>query len=147
MILETVRKGECRFILAVLVLAVCVAGLTACAPSGASLSSSSSTPTATVDPLSRIHNATPSSIPFVVAVRFRPSTTFDQAVAILGSTRYPWGCDDPRTPIPPSLDEQRAAFDTSHTLFIEYPSWDQLTHIAASPQVTSVDGVALYQCT
>jgi hypothetical protein len=118
--------------------------LSACMPS--STHSSTGTPSVTVNPLSRIHNVTPNSLPSFETVTFTPSTTFEQAVAILGSAPYPWDCDDPRTPVPPTTNAQRAAFSTSHTLFIEYASWNRLTHIASSPQVISVDGTALYQC-
>lgn len=119
-------------------------GLAACTPS--STHSSTAAPSITVNPLSRIHNVTSNSLPFFAKVTFTPATSFEQAVAILGSAPYPWDCDDPRTPVPPSTDEQRAAFTTFHTLFIEYASWDRLTHIASSPHVISIDGAALYQC-
>src|SRR5262249_48686449 len=119
-------------------------GLTACNPS--STHASTSTPSVPVNPVSRIHDVTPNSLPLFVKVTFTTSTSFEEAVAVLGSDPYPWDCDDPRTPVPPSTDEQRAAFAVLHTLIIEYVSWDRLTHIASSPHVSSVDGTALYQC-
>jgi hypothetical protein len=140
-------------------------GLAACVPS--SIHSSTGTPCLTVNPLSRnpivtqphCHATTLSRNHIVTQphchaeqssvfakVTFTPATTFEQAVPILGSAPYPRDCDDRRTPVPPSTDEQRAAFTTLHTLFIEYASWDRLTHIASSPHVISVDGTPLYQC-
>jgi hypothetical protein len=100
----------------------------------------------TPNPVAKIHNATSQDIPLFVSVAFTPATTFDQAVAALAGVLYPWTCDDPRTPVPPSLDEQRANFAGTHTLLISYPTWDRLLQIAASPLVVSVDGAALYQC-
>jgi hypothetical protein len=102
--------------------------------------------TDTPNPVAKIHNATAQDIPLFVSVTFTPPTTFDQAVAALGGAPYPWTCDDPRTPVPPSLDEQRAIFTGTHTLLISYPTWERLVQIAASSLVISVDGTALYQC-
>jgi hypothetical protein len=102
--------------------------------------------TDTPNPDAKIHNATSQDIPLFVSITFTPATTFDQAVAVLGGALYPWTCDDPRTPVPPSLDEQRAIFAGSHTLLISYPTWERLVQVAASPLVVSVDGTALYQC-
>jgi hypothetical protein len=95
--------------------------------------------------MTRIHNASPTFIPLFVQVTFTSDTSFDQAVTIMGRV-YPWSCDEPRSPTPPPLPDQRANFAVTHHLFISYPSWDQLTHIAAASQVVSVDGVALYPC-
>jgi hypothetical protein len=99
-----------------------------------------------VNPLTRIHDVTPDALPLFARITFTPTTTYDQAVAILDHDPYPWNCDDPRTPIPPSLAEQRAAFASLHTLLISYPGWELLKRIASSPRVTSVDGIALYMC-
>lgn len=104
------------------------------------------TATSTVDPLSRIHNVTPGNSLLFIRVLFTPATTFEQAVAIVGGNPYPWDCDAPRTPVPPSLAEQRAAFAASHILYLSYPGQNQLIQIASSPQVVSVVGVALFQC-
>lgn len=103
------------------------------------------TPTNAVNPLSRIHNASEDNSPLFVTVDFTPTTTYEQALVILRDERVdPWGCDAPHTP-PPSRDERRAAFDRYHTLFISYPTWDQLKQIAASPHVISLYGGA-YPC-
>jgi hypothetical protein len=80
------------------------------------------------------------------SITFTSATTFDQAVAVLGGALYPWTCDDPPTPVPPSPADQRAAFTGSHMLLVSYPTWDHLVQIAASPLVVSVDGTSLYQC-
>ena len=131
-----------------LLLVALVAGLAACGPRSAATPSRvvTETPTVAANPLSRIHNATPGDFLLFVRITFTPSTTYEQAVAILGQDPYPWTCDDPRTPVPPSPAEQAATFASSHTLIVESPAWDVLTRIAASPQVISVDGAALYQC-
>jgi hypothetical protein len=71
---------------------------------------------------------------------------YDEAVALLREHLYPWTCDDPRSPTPPPADQQRASFAVTHALLVSYPTWDELTRLAASPQVVSIDGVALYQC-
>ena len=89
------------------------------------------------------------SSPLFVSITFTTSTTFDQAVAILktaGGTPYPWTCDDPRTPVPPSLAQQRADFLSSHQLRLSYPDDNQLQLIASSPQVASVDPYPAYMC-
>jgi hypothetical protein len=111
-------------------------------------STSSDHPTGTdiPNPLAKIHNATSQNVPLFVSVAFTPATTFDQAVSALGGAPYPWTCDDPRTPVPPSLDEQRTIFAGTHTLLLSYPNWEHLVQVAASPLVLSVDGAVLYQC-
>lgn len=114
-------------------------------------------PTPTVNPLSRIHNMGPDTAPLFVRVTFTPTTTYQQAVAIVqnGPTPahvYPWTCDDPRTPTPPSDADLRAAFEGSasfkgaHSVLLSYAPWDAITRIAASPQVVSIEPDALYQC-
>lgn len=94
---------------------------------------------------------TPGSMPLFVRVTFDSATTYDQASAILTAgphpaNPYPWTCDDPRTPTPPSPAELRAAFDSTHALYLSYPTWDQVTRIASSEDVVAVDGAALYMC-
>jgi hypothetical protein len=152
-----------------LVLAILV-GIAACAPSDLAPSTTPSSsasgassptisepepptphvspPTATPLPntLSKIHHATPDYIPLFAGITFTPTTTYEQAITILGRPLYPWTCDEPRTSTPPPLAEQQTAFAASHTLLISYPTWGQLTQIAASPQVVSVDGTPLYPC-
>jgi hypothetical protein len=138
-------SAHARLLVAGLVVAL-FSGITACAPSGALPAPNAPSPTGASDPVSRIHNATPDYVPLFARITFVPSTTHEQAVVVLGREPYPWQCDDPRTPVPPPLAEQRARFAASHALLISYPAWDELTRIAASPQVVSVDGTALYQC-
>jgi hypothetical protein len=91
----------------------------------------------------------PGTFQLFASITFTPSTTFDQAVAILkaaGQTPYPWICDDPRTPVPPSLAQQRTEFLSSHQLRLSYPNDNQLNQIASSPQVVSVDPYPAYIC-
>ena len=109
-------------------------------------SAAPATPTRSPDPLARIHNVTPNAMPLFASIVFTPATTFDQAVAIIGGDPYPWTCDEPRSPVAPSLAEQRAAFATAHWLLISYPQWNQLMRIAAAPQVVSVEAAPLYPC-
>lgn len=141
-------------LLAVLLLAVLLLLVAACAPGAVS----SLTPTASVplsptpsptiaaDALSRIHNASPTYIPLFASITFTVDTTFDQATAILRGHVYPWTCDEPRSNDPPPLAEQRANFAAWHGLLMSYPTWDELEHIASSPQVVSVEGTPLYPC-
>lgn len=94
---------------------------------------------------------TPGSMLLFVRVTFDQATTYDQALAILAAEPYPahpypWTCDDPRSPTPPPLDEQRGAFDATHALYLSYPSWEQVTRIASSDHVILVERVALYMC-
>ncbi len=87
--------------------------------------------------------------PLFARITFTTPTTYDQAVAILtaaGDTPYPWTCDDPRTPTPPSLAQQRAAFASLHQLLVSYPSDSLLNQLASSSQVVSVDAAPLYMC-
>jgi hypothetical protein len=91
----------------------------------------------------------PSSSPLFASITYAPSTAYDQAVSLLrsvGQTPYPWTCDDPRAPIPPPAEQQRAAYASSHQLLVSYPSDDQLNRLAALPQVRSVDVAILYMC-
>lgn len=128
--------------------------LAACAPGTGVLSTlHSRTPTAdpvstrsAADALSHIHNASAKDWPLFATITFTADTTFDQATAILRGHFYPWTCDEPRSNVPPPLAEQRADFATAHTLRMSYPTWDELTRIASSPQVVSVEGGALYPC-
>ncbi len=98
------------------------------------------------DALSRIHNASADDMPLSATVIFTADTTFDQATAILRGHVYPWTCDEPRSNVPPSVAEQLANFAARHSLNMFYPAWDELVRIAASPQVVSVEGGALYPC-
>jgi hypothetical protein len=98
------------------------------------------------DALSHIHNASANDMPLSATVIFTADTTYDQATAILRGHVYPWTCDEPRSNVPPSAAEQLAAFAASHSLNMFYPAWDELVRIAASPQVVSVEGGALYPC-
>ena len=82
-------------------------------------------------------------------VTFTTSSTYDQAVAALsaaGENLYPWNCDDPRTPTPPAVTQQRAAFASSHVLFISYPNLPGLDKLASDPQVLSIDPQAFSLC-
>jgi hypothetical protein len=126
------------------VLCALLLALAACSSGG--LNAPSDAATMTVDPTTRCHNASESDVPIFVKVSFTPSTTFDQAIDILGGNPYPWTCDEPRSSTPPSIVEQRASFAATHSLFFSYPTWSQLTHAAASPHVISVDGVGLMPC-
>lgn len=98
------------------------------------------------DALSHMHNASADDMPLSASIIFTADTTYDQATAILRGHVYPWTCDEPRSNVPPSVAEQRANFATSHSLNMFYPAWDELVRIAASPQVVSVEGGALYPC-
>ncbi len=109
------------------------------------------TTTATANPEARIHNLSPNSFVLFIRITFTNSTTYDQAVALLGSGPFPtapdpWGCDDPRSPTPPPNVERESAYDGSHTLLIDSTPWDELLWLASSPQVVSVDAAAVYQC-
>ena len=95
-------------------------------------------PTPTVAPLTRIHNASPDSVPLYARITYTITTTYNQAVALLpnGAT---WNCDGiPRTPFPANYIQ--TLYTTSHMLWMSYPTWDVLVQIASSPYVTSVDG-------
>ena len=120
----------------------------ACEP-GPFLSSASTSSTSTPNPLSRIHNVTPGaeqSEPLFASVIFTPSTTYEQAVALLGREPLLWSCDGVPSHVPSGFAAGRAAFATSHTLYISYPYWDLLKRIASSPQVTGIYGFAPYPC-
>lgn len=116
----------------------------ACAPGR--VVSTESTPVRTVNPQGRIRNVTPNAIPLFASIIFTPSTTYEQAVAIIGGDPYPWTCDEPRSNIPPPLSERQQAFASTHALLISYPVWDQLQRIASSPSVVMVEGTPLYPC-
>jgi hypothetical protein len=128
--------------------------LAACAPGTvAPATLHSLTPTAVpvstrsaADALTHIHNASAHNMPLSATVTFTADTTFDQATAILQGHVYPWTCDEPRSNVPPSAAEQLANFAKWHSLNMFYPAWDELVRIAASPQVVSVEGGALYPC-
>ena len=96
--------------------------------------------------LSHIHNASADNMPLSASITFTADTTYDQATAILRGHVYPWTCDEPRSNVPPSLAVQQANFAAWHSLNMFYPAWDELVRIAASPQVVSVEGGALYPC-
>ncbi len=103
----------------------------------------SPSPTISVDAVSRIHGASPSYVPLFASILFTPSTTYAQAVAIIGGPPYPYSCDGvPQTPEP----TPQTIFATSHYLLVSYQTWDSLLHLASSPQVVSVDGTPLYPC-
>lgn len=137
-----------------LLLALALLLVAACAPGIASPATSRTpTPTATTasarttaDAMSHIHNASAHNMPLSATVIFTADTTFDQATAILQGHVYPWTCDEPRSSVPPSVAEQLANFAKWHSLNMFYPAWDELVRIAASPQVVSVEGGALYPC-
>ncbi len=143
----------CRLGVGVLSLMLAMS-MAACSMAGAA---PNTTPIPSVNPLSRIHNMGPDTAPLFVRVTFTPTTTYEQAVAIVQNSPtpahvYPWTCDDPRTPIPPSdadlkvAFEGSAAFKGSHSVLLSYAPWDAITRIAASPQVVSIEPDALYQC-
>jgi hypothetical protein len=139
-------KGALGLALAVLSLAACQASFSPRAGGGASPSPS---PSITAGDASSRNHVTPGSAPLFVRVTFTSATTFDQATAILqsaGQAPYPWTCDDPRTPTPPSLDEQRAAFNASHYLFISYAQDSSLNQIASDGRVLSIDAAPMFMC-
>lgn len=118
----------------------------ACEPrsAGSSLHSALSTPN-----LSLIHNVTPNAAePLFASIFFTPSTTYEQAAAILGRAPLAWFCDG----VPSRVSYQsefaagRAAFVTSHTLYISYPYWDLLKRIASSSLVVGISGFSPYPC-
>ncbi len=91
----------------------------------------------------------PGTFVLFASVTFTGATTYEQAVAVLreaGVTPYPWTCDDPRTPVPPPPDEQRAAFAASHQLRLSYPTDDQLNRLPSSALVVPVDAAVVYMC-
>lgn len=130
-----------------LVVAACAPGaISSLTPTASVPPSPTPSPTIAADALSRIHNASPTYIPLFASITFTADTTFDQATAILRGHVYPWICDEPRSNEPPPLAEQRANFAAWHGLLMSYPTWDDLEHIASSPQVVSAEGTALYPC-
>ncbi len=137
-----------------LLLAVLLLLVAACAPgSGSPVASRAPTPTAatastrtTVDALAHIHNASPDQFSLFASITFTTDTTYNQATAILRGHVYPWTCDEPRSNVPPSVAEQQASFAAGHYLLMSYPTWDELTRIASSPRVVSVEGTPLYPC-
>lgn len=101
--------------------------------------------TPTVDPRSRIHNASPNNVPLFVSISYTSATTYKQAAAILPNGPYGENCDGvPRTPFPATYPETQ--FRTTHMLLMSYATWNQLLVIAADPHVTSVDGTSLPPC-
>ena len=134
-----------------LALALLMVATAGCASTTVQNAALAFTPTPSVNPLTRIHNVTAARIPLFVRVTFSPTTSYDQAVAILNadpypSQPYPWTCDDPRSPTPPPLAERRATFAATHSLLLSYAGWDQLTRIVASDSVISVDAAPIYPC-
>jgi hypothetical protein len=112
-------------------------------PTIASTITPSPSPTISIDAVSRIHGASPSYVPLFASILFTPSTTYAQAVAIIGGPPYPCSCDGvPRTPEP----TPETTFATSHYLLVSSQTWDSLLHLASVPQVVSVDGMPLYPC-
>lgn len=102
------------------------------------------TPTNNTSQRNHVHSST-----LFASVTFTTSSTYDQAVAALnaaGEDLYPWNCDDPRTPTPPTVSQQRTAFASSHVLFISYPNLPGLDKLASSPQVLSIDPQVLFMC-
>jgi hypothetical protein len=85
-----------------------------------------------------------------VQITFTNDTTYDQAAALLqqvGSFPSLWNCDDPpRNATPPTPAQQRAGFDSGHTLLISYPTQDQLNTLAQSDLVTSIDAIGVTMC-
>lgn len=139
------RDGALLKLFIPVVLSLC---LVACAPGVANPARQPGpTPTSSGGALARIHNVAPGEFILFARITFTADTNYDQAAAILKGHIYPWTCDDPRSPTPPAVADERASFASSHTLLMSYPSWDELTRIAASPQVVSVERIALYQCT
>jgi hypothetical protein len=103
----------------------------------------SPSPTISVDAASCIHGASASSVPLFASILFTPSTTYGQAVAIIGEPPYPYSCDGvPRTPEP----TPETTFASSHYLLVSYQTSNSLLHLASSPCVVSVDGTPLYPC-
>lgn len=104
----------------------------------------SPTPTSTSSSRNHVHSWT-----LFVRVTFTPSSAYDQAVAALeaaGESLYPWNCDDPRAPTPPTVSQQSAVFASTHVLFISYPSLPGLDTLASSPQVLSIDPQVMSMC-
>ena len=93
-----------------------------------------------------MRNVTPNAVPLFARIDFAPSTTYEQAAAILGRVHYPWTCDEPNSNIPPPLSERQKAYATIRLLLISYSDWYQLIHIVSSPSVNLVEGTALYPC-
>ncbi len=132
-----------------LLVATLLLWLGACAPLSADGHAPTAAPAATrtaAEALARMKNITPGSFILFASITFTADTTYDEATAILRGHVYPWTCDDPREPTPPSVADQRASFAAAHTLLMSYPTWDELMHIASSPQVVSVENAPLYQC-
>ena len=100
-------------------------------------------------PASRNHVPTNVAALFV-QITFTKNTTYDQAIALLqqvGTGTNPWNCDDPpRNATPPTAEQQRADFESGHTLLISYPTQDQLNQLAQSDLVTSIDAIGVTMC-
>ena len=129
---------------ALLLLVSCGQQASAGQPSVPTGSTSAQVPTKNASQRNHVH----SSMLFVT-VTFTASTSYDQAASLLkaaGENLYPWNCDDPRTPVPPPISEQRTAFASSHMLFISYPNLPGLGTLASSPQVLSIDPGPVYLC-
>lgn len=144
------RTGGQRYGLVGLALALLVvlAGCGGAAPKARGSATVSKQP---VNPLAHIHDITPESMPLFARVTFDPAISYDQALAILvaepyPAIPYPWLCDDPRTPVPPTLAELRASFATTHAIYLASPTWDQVTRIASTDRVVTVDAAPLYMC-
>jgi hypothetical protein len=100
-------------------------------------------PTISADAISRIHGTSPSYVPLFASILFTPSTTYAQAVVIIGGPPYPYSCDGvPQTPEPPP----QTIFAATHYLLVSSQTWDSLLHLASSPQDISVTGTPLYPC-
>jgi hypothetical protein len=112
-------------------------------PASAVTLTPSPSPTISADAVSRIHGASPSYVPLFASILFTPSTTYAQAIAIIGGPPYPYSYDGvPRTPEP----APQTIFATRRYLLVSYQTWDSLLHLASSPQVVSIDGMPLYPC-
>ncbi len=130
---------------AFLLLASCGQHVTAGPPSVQAGETSAHPPTKNPSQGNHVHD--PSILS--VSVTFIPSTSYDQAAALLkaaGENLYPWNCDDPRTPTAPTLAQQRTVFVSTHLLVIFYPDRLGLDTLASSPQVISIDPYPLYMC-
>jgi CRISPR/Cas system endoribonuclease Cas6 (RAMP superfamily) len=133
MLFQRIVLSKQRLLAGALALMILVVAVVACAHS---------------TPASRNHVA-PEVHPLFVQISFTKNTTYEQAVALLqqvGAFPYPWNCDDPRNPTPPTTAQQQANFSSSHSLLFSYPTQAQLNTLAASDLVSSIDAVALVMC-
>lgn len=120
---------------------------TASIPASASTQASTPKSAPTSRPNTSRNHVHQSGVP--ARVTFTSSITYEQAVADLqaaGEELYPWNCDDPSTPVPPTTAQQSAAFASSHALFIYSPTIPGLDQLATFAQVVSIDPNPMYMC-